>query len=91
MITDHQPFLNQVKRTCRQGLQSVKNEYKTLENFKRTLDNDEKDIQKIRDNYSEIIRNHPTADSTGEIRSKIKEINTRWEILIGRVHETMKN
>ncbi|CAF4217683.1 unnamed protein product, partial [Rotaria sordida] len=68
MITDHQPFLNQVKRTCRQGLQGLKNEYKTLENFKRTLDNDEKDIQQIRDNYSEIIRNHPRADSTGEIR-----------------------
>ncbi|CAF3764332.1 unnamed protein product [Rotaria sordida] len=31
MITDHQPFLNQVKRTCRQGLQGLKNEYKTLE------------------------------------------------------------
>ncbi|CAF1181682.1 unnamed protein product [Rotaria sp. Silwood1] len=91
MITDHERFLNEVKRTCGQGLQGVKNEYKTLENFKRTLDNDEKDIQQITDNYSEIIRNHPTADSTGEIRSKIKEINTRWEILIGTVHETMKN
>ncbi|CAF4873186.1 unnamed protein product, partial [Rotaria sp. Silwood1] len=91
MITDHERFLNEVKRTCGQGLQGVKNEYKTLENFKRTLDNDEKDIQQITDNYSEIIRNHPTADSTGEIRSKIKEINTRWEILIGTVHQTMKN
>ncbi|CAF1567309.1 unnamed protein product, partial [Rotaria sordida] len=31
MITDHQRFLNEVKRTCGQGLQGLKNEYKTLE------------------------------------------------------------
>ncbi|CAF0984495.1 unnamed protein product, partial [Rotaria sordida] len=91
MITDHERFLNEVKRTCGQGLQGVRSEYKSLENFKRTLDDDEKDIQQIINNYSEIIRNHPTADPTGEIRSKIKDINTRWEILIGTVHETMKN
>ncbi|CAF2655446.1 unnamed protein product [Rotaria sp. Silwood2] len=91
MITDHERFLSEVKRTCGQGLQGVRSEYKSLENFKRTLDDDEKDIQQITDNYSEIIRNHPTADSTGEIRSKIKEVNTRWEILIGTVHETLKN
>jgi len=55
------------------------------------LDDDGKDIQQITDSYSEIIRVHSTADATGEIRAKIKEINTRWEILNGTVHETMKN
>jgi hypothetical protein len=62
-----------------------------FKNFKRTLTDDEKDVQQITDSYSEIIRAHPTADASGEIRAKIKELNTRWEILNGTVQETMKN
>lgn len=60
-------------------------------NFKRTLNDDDKDIQQITDSYSEIVRLHPTADTSGEIRAKIKEINSRWEILNGTVNETLKN
>ena len=65
--------------------------FKFFQNFKRTLDDDEKDVQQITDSYSEILRIHPTADANGEIRGKIKELNTRWEVLNGSVHETMKN
>lgn len=60
-------------------------------NFKRTLNDDDKDIQQITDSYSEIIRLHPSADTSGEIRAKIKDINSRWEILNGTVNETLKN
>ncbi len=60
-------------------------------NFKRTLNDDDKDVQQITDSYSEIIRLHPTADTTGEIRARIKEVNSRWEILNGSVNETLKN
>lgn len=62
-----------------------------MKNFKRTLDDDDKEIQQITDLYSETIRTRPTADASGEIRSKIKEVNARWEMLNGQVHETMKN
>lgn len=31
LITDHERFLNEVKRTCGQGLQGVRSEYKSLE------------------------------------------------------------
>ncbi|CAF4487048.1 unnamed protein product [Rotaria socialis] len=91
MITDHERFLSEVKRTCGQGLQGIRSEYKSLENFKRILDDDEKEIQEITDNYSGIIRSHQTADVNGEVRGKIKEVNTRWEVLRGTVNETMKN
>ncbi|CAM4803210.1 unnamed protein product [Rotaria magnacalcarata] len=91
MITDHERFLSEVKRTCGQGLQGIRSEYKSLENFKRILDDDEKEIQEITDNYSGIIRSHSTADVNGEVRGKIKEVNTRWDVLRGTVNETMKN
>jgi hypothetical protein len=109
MITDHERFLSEVKRNSGQGLQGVRNEYKSLEvcslnylfifllfvffiqNFKRTLDDDGKDIQQVTDSYSEIVRAYPAADVSGEIRARIKELNTRWETLNGALHETMKN
>ena len=107
MVTDHERFLIEVRRTSGQGLQGVRSEYKSLEvcfskfiisfllffvqNFKRTLDDDDKEIQQITNSYSEIIRGHSAADASGEVRMKIKELNTRWEILNGTVHETMKN
>ena len=55
------------------------------------MDEDGKDIQQITDNYSGIIRIHPKGDLSGGVRSKIKELNTRWEILNGTVHETLRN
>ncbi len=62
-----------------------------FKNFKRTLNDDDKDIQQINNSFSEIIRIQPTADPTGEIRTKVKELNTRWDILNGQVNETLKN
>jgi hypothetical protein len=91
IITDHERFLTEVKRTSGEGLSGVRDEYKSLENFKRTLDNDEKNIQQITNNYSEVLRNYPTADSNGEMRSRVKDLTNRWEALNGLVHETMKN
>ena len=61
------------------------------QNFKKTLDNDDKDILKVSDCYSEVLRMYPTADINNEIRLQIKDLNHRWEKLNGTVHETMKN
>ncbi|CAF5095833.1 unnamed protein product, partial [Rotaria sp. Silwood1] len=60
MISDHERFLTEVKRASGDGLQGVRNEYKSLENFKRTLDHDDKEIQQLANSYSEIIRFYPT-------------------------------
>jgi DNA-binding transcriptional regulator GbsR (MarR family) len=62
-----------------------------LQNFKRTLDDDDKEIQQVTNNYSEVIRMHSTADTNGEMRIRIKDLNNRWETLNGTVHETLKN
>ena len=55
------------------------------------MNDDDKEIQQITKNYSEIVRTHPAADSQGELRSKIKDLTTRWETLINTVQETLKN
>jgi hypothetical protein len=34
---------------------------------------------------------HSTADTNGEMRIRIKDLNNRWETLNGTVHETLKN
>ncbi|CAF1312467.1 unnamed protein product [Rotaria sordida] len=91
MINDHERFLTEIKRTSGDGLQGIRNEYKSLENFKRTLDNDDKEIQKIANCHSEILRLYPTADSNNEIRNRIKDLNHRWKILNETVHETLKH
>ncbi|UJR37453.1 hypothetical protein I4U23_030156 [Adineta vaga] len=91
MIMDHEKFILELRQTSGQGLQGIKNEYKTLENFKRTLEDDEKDIQQLKTNYSDIIREHPTADTSEEFRIKLKELETRWELLNNCVQETIKN
>jgi hypothetical protein len=91
MITDHERFLTEIKRTSGEGLQGIRNEYKSLENFKRTLENDDKEIQQITNNYSEVLRLYPSADANGEMRIQIKELNNRWEALNGTYHETLKN
>ncbi|CAF3077809.1 unnamed protein product [Rotaria sp. Silwood2] len=91
MISDHERFLTEVKRASGDGLQGVRNEYKSLENFKRTLDHDDKEIQQIANSYSEILRLYPTTDSNNEMRIRIKDLNHRWETLNGTVHETLKH
>ncbi|CAF1279500.1 unnamed protein product [Rotaria sordida] len=91
MINDHERFLTEIKRTSGDGLQGIRNEYKSLENFKRTLDNDDKEIQKIANCHSVILRLYPTADSNNEIRNRIKDLNHRWKILNETVHETLKH
>ncbi|CAF3855305.1 unnamed protein product, partial [Adineta steineri] len=91
MITDHERFVSEIRRTSGEGVQGIKNEYKSLENFKRTLDDDGKDLQQITDYYSETIRSHPTSDTSNDIRIKIKELNNRWTTLNETVHETLKN
>ncbi len=91
LIADHELYLIQVKRTSSEGLQGVRDEYKSLENFKRTLDDDDKNIQQITKNYSDVLHIYPTADPSSEMRIRIKELNNRWEALNGLVHETMKN
>ncbi|CAF3482671.1 unnamed protein product [Rotaria sp. Silwood1] len=91
MISDHERFLTEVKRASGDGLQGVRNEYKSLENFKRTLDHDDKEIQQLANSYSEIIRFYPTADSNNEMRIRIKDLNNRWEKLNETAHETLKH
>jgi flagellar biosynthesis/type III secretory pathway chaperone len=91
MITDHERFLIEIKRTSGEGLQSIRNEYKSLENFKRTLENDNKEIQQITNNYSEVLRLQPSADGNGEMRIRINELNNRWETLNETFRETLKN
>jgi hypothetical protein len=91
MITDHERFLTEVKRTSGEGLQSIRNEYKSLENFKRTLEADDKIIQQITNSYSEVLRNYPSADANGEMRIRIKELNHHWETLNATFQETLKN
>ncbi len=63
----------------------------SLQNLKRTLDNDDKELQQISKAYSEVLHTHPTADPNGEIRLRIKDLNHRWETLNGTVNESMKN
>jgi hypothetical protein len=91
MITDHERFLTELKRTSGDGLQGIRNEYKSLENFKRTLDDDDKIIQQVNNNYSEVLRIYPLADNNGEMRSRMKELNNRWEILNATFQESLKN
>ncbi|CAF4071632.1 unnamed protein product, partial [Rotaria sordida] len=91
MINDHERFLTEIKRTSGDGLQGIRSEYKSLENFKRTLDNDDKEIQKIANYHSEILRLYPIADSNNEICNRIKDLNHRWKILTETVHETLKH
>ncbi|CAF3964495.1 unnamed protein product, partial [Rotaria sordida] len=91
MINDHERFLTEIKRTSGDGLQGIRSEYKSLENFKRTLDNDDKEIQKIANYHSEILRLYPIADSNNEIFNRIKDLNHRWKILTETVHETLKH
>ncbi|CAF4300774.1 unnamed protein product, partial [Adineta steineri] len=91
MITDHEHFLTEIKRTSGDGLQGVRDEYKNLENLKKKLDNDEKEIQQITKDYSDILHAHPKADKNGEKLLRIKELNRRWEGLNETVHESMKN
>ena len=91
MITDHERFLVEVKRTSGEGLQSIRNEYKSLENFRRTLEDDDKVIQQITSSYSEVLRVYPSADTNGEMRVRIKELNLRWEGLNATFNESLKN
>ena len=63
----------------------------SLQNLKRTLDNDDKVIQQIAKNYSDVLHTHPTADTSGGILLRIKDLNHRWEVLNETVHESMKN
>jgi predicted DNA-binding protein YlxM (UPF0122 family) len=91
VISDHERFLTEIKRTSGEGLQGIRNEYKSLESFKRTLENDDKEIQQIANNYSEALRLYPSADANGEIRNRMKELNNRWETLNGTFNETVKN
>lgn len=91
MIADHERFLIEVKRTSGEGLQSIRNEYKSLENFKRTLENDEKVIEQIRQSYAQVLRNYSTVDTHGDMANRMKELNQRWEALIGTFQESMKN
>ena len=91
MITDHERFLTELKRTSGDGLQGIRNEYKSLENFKRTLEDDEKVIQQVNANYSDILRNYPSADNTGDMRIRLNELNNRWEILNASFQESLKN
>ncbi|CAF3725966.1 unnamed protein product [Adineta steineri] len=91
MITDHEHFLTEIKRTSGDGLQGVRDEYKNLENLKKKLDNDEKEIQQITKDYSDILHAHPKADKNGEKLLRIKELNRRWEGLNETVHDSMKN
>jgi hypothetical protein len=91
MITDHERFLTELKRTSGDGLQGIRNEYKSLENFKRTLEDDEKVIQQVNNNHSEVLRNYPSADNNGEMRIRLKELNNRWEILNAAFQESLKN
>lgn len=91
MVADHERFLSEVKRTSGEGLQSIRNEYKSLENFKRTLENDGKVVEQIQQNYSQALRVYPTGDTHGEIGNRMKELNTRWETLNGTFQESIKN
>lgn len=91
MITDHERFLIEIKRTSGEGLQGIRTEYKNLENFKRTLENDDKQIRQITKNYSDVLRLYPSADSNGEMHIRIKELNNRWDILNKTFYETIKN
>lgn len=59
--------------------------------MKRTLDNDDKEVQQLPNIYSDIVRRHPTADNNSDMRTRIKDLNSRWEALNGTVQETMKN
>ncbi len=91
MITDHERFLTELKRTSEEGLQGIRNEYKSLENFKRTLEDDDKVIQQLAINYSEVLRNYPSADINGEMRNRMKELNNRWDALNATFQESLKN
>ena len=86
MITDHERFLTELKRTSGDGLQGIRNEYKSLDNFKRTLEDDEKVIQQVNHNYTEVLRIYPSADN-----NRMKELNNRWEILNATFQESLKN
>lgn len=91
MIGDHDRFLVEVKRSNAEGLQGIRNECKSLENFKRTLDNDAKVIQQITNSYSEVLRIYPTADTNGEMKTRIRELNLRWDTLNATFNESLKN
>lgn len=91
MISDHERFLIEVKRSNTDGLQGIRNECKSLENFQRTLTNDSKVIQQITNSYSEVLRVYPTADTNGEMRNRIRELNLRWDTLNATFNESLKN
>lgn len=92
MITDHERFLVEVKRAnSADGFQGIRNECKSLENFKRTLENDEKIIQQISHSYSEVLRSYPTADTHGEMKGRMAELTHRWDALNATFHESWKN
>ena len=91
MVGDHERFLTEVKRTSGEGLQSIRNEYKSLENFKRTLENDAKVIEQIQQSYTQALRAYPTGDTHGEMTNRMKELNTRWETLNATFQESIKN
>ena len=55
------------------------------------MEDDEKDLQQLKANYAEIVREHSSADASGEIRAKLKELDKRWESLTNTVNETIKN
>ena len=55
------------------------------------MNDDGKEIKQINENYTDIVRSHPAADTHGELRIKIKDLSTRWDTLNATVHETMKN
>jgi hypothetical protein len=80
-----------LKRTSEEGLQGIRNEYKSLENFKRTLEDDDKVIQQLAINYSDVLRNYPSADINGEMRNRMKELNNRWDALNATFQESLKN
>ncbi|CAM2712242.1 unnamed protein product [Rotaria socialis] len=91
MISDHERFLAEVKRTSGEGLQGIRNEYKSLESVKKTLVDDDKQIQQINKNYSDILHRYSISDSSDDMRIRIKDLNNRWEILNGTFSETIKN
>ncbi|CAM4836468.1 unnamed protein product [Rotaria magnacalcarata] len=91
MISDHERFLAEVKRTSGEGLQGIRNEYKSLESVKKTLADDDKQIQQINKNYSDILHRYSISDSSDDMRIRIKDLNNRWEILNGTFNETIKN
>ncbi|CAF0817762.1 unnamed protein product [Didymodactylos carnosus] len=90
MLNDHERFIRDIKTVGNQGLNGVRSEYKSLENFQRTLEGDVREVQQVNDAYSEMLRNN-FIDTNGETKSKINDINNRWEKLSAYVHETMKN